>query len=170
MPLRPNPADLERLKTPFGKLIPGPPDDTIPKLKEIVQATRPPLIVAVGDVVSRETLKAGIRTDLRIVDHRSMRKDLSTATYPSKKSFNVKNPPGVITREAEEAIRLAIGQEDSVIYVDGEEDLLVLPVILEAPPGSLVLYGQPSEGLVVVTVTEEKKRDVSGIMRRMIKE
>lgn len=39
-----------------------------------------------------------------------------------------------------------------MILVDGEEDLAVLPCILTAPSGSLVLYGQPGEGLVVCEV------------------
>ena len=126
------------------------------------------MVVAVGDVVSRETLKAGIRIDLRIVDNRSMRRDLSISSYPAKKEYTVKNPAGVITPEARDTIRDAIHQEESVIFVEGEEDLLVLPVIIEIPERSLVVYGQPNEGLVAVTVTAEKKTEVSGMIDRMI--
>jgi len=41
--------------------------------------------------------------------------------------------------------------------VDGEEDLAVLPVLLIAPLGFSIFYGQPNEGLVQVQVTEENK-------------
>ena len=38
------------------------------------------------------------------------------------------------------------------IVVEGEEDLATLPAILYAPPGSVVVYGQPDEGSVLVKV------------------
>ena len=41
------------------------------------------------------------------------------------------------------------------ITVFGEEDLLVLPVCIHAPDNSIVLYGQPNEGLVLVEITTE---------------
>ncbi len=170
MNLRPRPEDLSKLKNPFGELIPGPAEETIPKLARIIRETRPPRVIAVGDVVSRETLRAGIVIDLRIVDNRSLRKDLEAATYPAKNAFSIDNPPGVITSEALETIRRAARTEDSIIYVEGEEDLLVLPAIMEAPERSFVLYGQPLEGLVIVAVTAEKKEEVDRMMRRMIRE
>ncbi len=170
MTLRPSPEDLARLKTPFGKLVPGPAEETIPQLAGIIRETKPPRVIAVGDVVSRETLKAGVRVDMRIVDNRSLRQDLVASKYPAKKTFAIKNPPGVITAEAQETIRQATRIKNSIIYVEGEEDLLVLPVIIEAPEGSLVLYGQPHEGLVIVIVTSRKKEEVTGIIQRMIRE
>ncbi len=168
MSIRPGPRDLERLKVPFGRLIKGTPAETIPQLKLMIREAEPPMVVAVGDVVSRETLKAGLKIDLRIVDNRSMRKELSASTLPAKKTYAIKNPPGIITIEARHTIRKAVGEAGSVIFVEGEEDLLVLPVILESPNRSIVVYGQPSEGLVAVTVTDEKKREVASMMERMV--
>ena len=170
MALRPTLEDLNKLKTPFGRLIRGTPEETIPQLKIIIRETKPPIVATVGDVVSRETLKAGIRVDLRIVDNRTMRVDLSTSTYPSKKEYMVKNPAGLITDEARQAIQKAANEPGSVIYVEGEEDLLVLPVILELPSQSIVIYGQPREGLVAVTGTGEKQREVQEMIGRMIRE
>ncbi len=40
--------------------------------------------------------------------------------------------------------------------VDGEEDLAVLPCVLTAPPESVVLYGQPGEGVVLCEVDRFK--------------
>ncbi len=163
-------ADLERLKAPFGKLIPGPPEKTIPLLKQMIKETNPPMVVTVGDVVSRASLKAGLEVHLRIVDNRSMRKEIPASTYPTKATFYVKNPPGVITLEAWQTIKRVLQEEAAVIFVEGEEDLLVLPVVLESPTGSLVIYGQPREGLVVVTVTSSKKKEVATIIDQMIRE
>jgi len=53
------------------------------------------------------------------------------------------------------------------VLVEGEEDLLVLPLMAEAPIGSVIIYGQPHEGLVVITVTDERRRWAKGFLDRM---
>ena len=45
------------------------------------------------------------------------------------------------------------------IYVEGEEDLATLPAVLLSPTGSMVAYGQPGEGVVLVEVDESKKKE-----------
>lgn len=168
--LRPTDADLKRLKRPLGELIPGPPNKTIPPLRELVKQAEPPFITAVGDVISRETLAAKIRANLRIVDNRSMRESLESYSYRIAITYRVKNPPGVITMESWDAIREAMKQDESLILVDGEEDLLALPCIVESYDNSLVLYGQPSEGLVVVKVSSDIRVEVDRILQRASRE
>ena len=56
------------------------------------------------------------------------------------------------------------------IVVDGEEDLATLPAILYAPLGSVVIYGQPNEGSVLVNVTSEMKLKIDKFMKQMIVE
>jgi uncharacterized protein (UPF0218 family) len=49
------------------------------------------------------------------------------------------------------------------IVVSGEEDLLALPLFVMVPNGSVVLYGQPLEGMVIVRIDEKirwKARDL----------
>jgi GTP-dependent dephospho-CoA kinase len=167
---RPAQSDLAGLKTPFGRLIPGEPDKTMPELKQIIRENTPRRITAVGDVVSRETLAAGIPVDLRIVDHISMRRPTTSFIINSRKTYHVKNPPGVITQESWQAIKQAMKEREVVIYVEGEEDLLTLPCISESPINSLVLYGQPSQGLVVVTVSPTVRTRASEILGRMTRE
>jgi hypothetical protein len=53
------------------------------------------------------------------------------------------------------------------IVVEGEEDLLTLIAIMNAPQESLVVYGQPHEGIVVVKVTEDKKTEISELLKAM---
>jgi len=43
-------------------------------------------------------------------------------------------------------------------------------VILYAPLGSAVVYGQPNEGSVLVRVTAEKKLHIDNLMKRMMAE
>jgi len=167
---RPAPSDLVRLKTPLGQLLPGTPTETMPKLKVIVQQSKPSKVTTVGDVVSRETLAAGIQVGLRIVDQMTLRKRISPVEIKAERTYRVKNPAGVITSEAWDTIREALKDREAVIFVDGEEDLLAIPAVLESPDNALVVYGQPSEGLVVVTVSPQTKSDVRKIMNRMTKE
>src|SRR2546427_11298267 len=118
--LRPNQSDLQRLKEPFGKLLPGDPSKTMPELNSIISRLHPRKVVAVGDVVSRETYAAGIKVDLRIIDHVSMRKPTATFNLKTKTTYHVRNPAGIITVESSETMKGAINDEDAVNLVGGE--------------------------------------------------
>jgi uncharacterized protein (UPF0218 family) len=167
---RPSQSDLLKLKEPFGRLVPGEPSRTMPELKKIVNDTHPLRITAVGDVVSRETLAEGILVDLRIVDHISMRRPTASFHINARKTYHVKNPPGVISEESWQTIKRAMREREVVIYVQGEEDLLTIPCIAESPDNSLVVYGQPNQGLVVVETKSSVKREARIILGRMKKE
>lgn len=83
--------------------------------------------------------------------------------------MSVKNPPGYIATTLVHAVHQAIerrlrGGKRSIIRVIGEEDLAGVPAILLAPLGTVVLYGQPGEGMVAVDVTEEKKDTIRNIL------
>jgi len=167
---RPAPSDLVLLKTPLGQLFPGTPTETMPKLKLLVQRSKTSKLTTVGDVVSRETLAAGIQVSLRIVDHMTLRKRISPVEIKVERTYKVRNPAGVVTKEAWDTIREALKDREALILVDGEEDLLAIPAVLESPDNALVVYGQPSEGLVVVTTSAEKKSEVRKIVNRMTEE
>jgi uncharacterized protein (UPF0218 family) len=168
--LRPGQADLQRLKEPFGRLLPGTPAKTMSALNSIISQTQPRRITAVGDVVSRETLVAGITVNLRILDHISMRRPTAAFNLKVSKTYLVKNPAGVITLEAWETIKKAMKDNEALIVVEGEEDLLTLPCIVESPDNCLVLYGQPSKGLVVVDTNSKVKDEASLVLSRMTRE
>jgi len=142
----------------------------MPQLKKLIRESTPTKIIAVGDVVSRETQANGIHVDIRIIDHKSLRKPTERYQPIDQKMINVKNPAGVITSEALEAIKRAMKNGSSVIVVEGEEDLLTLPCITESPDHSFVLYGQPKKGLVIVEVDPRTKMEAKGILERMLKE
>jgi GTP-dependent dephospho-CoA kinase len=142
----------------------------MPQLNILVRQTKPPKVTTVGDVVSRETQATGIQVGLRIVDQMTLRKRISPVEIKAERTYRVSNPAGVITSEAWDTIRQALREREAVIFVDGEEDLLAIPAVLESPDNALVIYGQPSEGLVAVSASPEKKSEVREIMDRMTKE
>ena len=53
------------------------------------------------------------------------------------------------------------------LTVNGEEDLLVLPVCIHAPKNSVVLYGQPNKGLVLVEITAEIRNKAQTLLDMM---
>ena len=48
-------------------------------------------------------------------------------------------------------------EKESLIFVNGEEDLLTYPAVLIAENNSAIIYGQPDQGKVIVKVDEDKK-------------
>jgi uncharacterized protein (UPF0218 family) len=157
-----------KLKEPFGLLIKGSFDQTMAKMAEI-KSQNPPKIISVGDVVTKNLQNYNIPLDLAIVDNQSMR-DKIQQTIHSSTAIKVKNPQGTITKEAIEAIKKTLkNSEQTQIIVDGEEDLLTLIVVLYAPEKSIVVYGQPYEGIVIVKVSPEKKTEATKILKEMKK-
>jgi GTP-dependent dephospho-CoA kinase len=117
-----------------------------------------PMVITVGDRVT-ETLGARGRVpDVQVVDSRENRKGRTPPGVAYARRIEVTNPPGTITEGAIDGIREALrGQKPARVAVEGEEDLLALPVIALAPVSALVFYGQPGEGIVVVRADAESK-------------
>jgi uncharacterized protein (UPF0218 family) len=155
-----------KLKEPFGVLVKGTFDQTMAKMGEI-QKQKPPKIISVGDVVTKNLLDYNIPPDLAIVDNQSMRNKLQPSKHISE-GIKVKNPQGTITKEAIEVIKKALKNNNQThIIVDGEEDLLALIAVLYAPEKSVVVYGQPYEGIVLVKVSPEKKTEAFKFLKEM---
>jgi uncharacterized protein (UPF0218 family) len=156
-----------KFKEPFGVLIGGSFEETMAKIEAVV-ASEHPRIVSVGDRVTRNLHDHGIIPQLSVIDNKCMRRKLPPQSFNADKVVRVDNPQGTITEEAILAIREALeGSQHVHVVVNGEEDLLTLVAVLYAPEGSLVVYGQPFKGIVVVTVTAEKKAEVAGFLKAM---
>jgi len=156
------------LKAPLGTLISGEPYEIAEQLVDIINRERPRKVLAVGDTVTSTMVKHGINADVYIVDNRIMREKVKPTSIKGVNRVYVRNPSGTITSEAWKAIKEVAGAPSRTkIIVDGEEDLLVLPAVMFAPQGSLVLYGQPHRGVVLVRVTKEKKDEIGKLIRAM---
>jgi len=132
----------ERMQERIGVLITGEIPEPYQILRQMLKGEK---VIAIGDVVAENLIKAGIEPDMMVVDGKSMREEREIAVQCD---ITVKN------RESE------ITEGYKRIYVEGEEDLAALPAILYAEENSVIVYGQPSEGIMVIRPTEENKETV----------
>ena len=157
-----------KLKDPFGSLIQGTPEETMDKMREMVEKEKPPSIISVGDIVSLNLHKHNIHPQLTIIDNISLRDQPIPKEAEVEKTIYVDNPQGTITQETILAIRKALDKnEHTHIVVNGEEDLLTLIAVLFAPENTFVVYGQPHLGIVVVKVTPERKSQAQDFLNAM---
>lgn len=156
------------LKVPIGTLLSGEPSETVARLSEILECKQPPMFAVVGDCSAKNTLDAGLEPDIIVVDYRVMRENIEPLDHGSRRELRTRNPAGTIDADAWAALGEAITlKSQTAVIVEGEEDLLVLPLISLMPLGSLIVYGQPREGIVVVEVSEERRVWVEALMARM---
>ena len=155
------------LRRPLGELVPGSEIDLAQVLRDVIQNEKPTKVVLVGDSVSRQASEAGILPDVMIIDNLEKRRSARVYAYPRSRVIRAKNKAGTIEQSARVAVERAIRGEASLVEIDGEEDLLALIAVLAAPSGSLVVYGQPDEGVVLVRVSEERKAEVERILGQM---
>jgi len=82
--------------------------------------------------------------------------------------LTVDNPAAEITPQSIDIIKKAFTMKPPVrISVNGEEDLLVIPVCIFAPENAVILYGQPNEGLVIVKITPEIRNKTQKLLDSM---
>ena len=162
------PDDMrEELRQPLGILIREEPPESVHRLKRLIQTFSPPLIIAVGDIVAKNLVSAGIETKIVIIDGRSKRAEVGPGRFPGFYTLPLTNPQAHITEAAWEKLGEALSSpKRTVIEVKGEEDLLSIPAILLAPEGGFVIYGLPSEGMVVVRCDTQAKAHVNALLAR----
>ena len=156
----------EELKTPLGELIK---DSNSDKERIIKKTYSEKIVVTVGDATTDLLLKMGLIPFLQIVDGKEKRHERYLPTSDSVvTTMNCKNPAGEVTEQSMGTIKKSLDSKPPIrIIVDGEEDLLVIPVCLFAPENCVVMYGQPSEGLVIVEITNQIREKVQNIVSSM---
>lgn len=155
------------LKKPLGRLFLGEGPGIYEEIRRLISLKRPARVVFVGDAVSRRAIAAQLRTDIMVIDNREMRAQTKPFETPARRTFHVRNEPGTISLQAWGAIQDAIKSGKAVMVIDGEEDLLTLVAMAEAPVGSFVIYGQPGEGLVLVEVDDQARKRALAFLEGM---
>ncbi len=160
--------DLRKL---HGELYPGDGVETAKKIiKDLNNYTK---LISVGDIVTFNLLSAGLIPDISFVDDRTKRgpasdKIMRGTRHAVFKKLTVENPAGMITEELLTETFRAMGEKmPTQIFIKGEEDLAALPAIALAPISSVIIYGLPDKGAVLVRVTESKKKEIQSLLDRM---
>jgi len=137
------------LQKPWGKLLAGNTNEVASKYSKLRAQNEYPLVITVGDYCSHH-----LASDIKIFDNKVQRKD-----FASNHEFciTVDNPASTIQGQAWRAVELAVKKPCNVRVI-GEEDLLVIPAVLSAKTGTLVVYGLPHQGICCITVTPEIKK------------
>ncbi|MFX1324757.1 MAG: DUF359 domain-containing protein [Promethearchaeota archaeon] len=177
---------------PLDMLIAGTREDTITQVESIfrdyLKSGKNLIFHIVGDIVATDFLSNHfLKTYIKIcvIDEKTQRNQIKINFEDFfEETIEFKNPAGTIHQNSWELFRNVIksNRKTLVKITEGEEDLLVLPLIMEIPlnekDAHFVFYGQPPitdaqyiipEGIVIVTVDENMQEKVRKIIAMMEK-
>ena len=155
----------EQFKNPLGVLLP---EEIADKQHILEYITDDSYIVTVGDRTTEKMIDFGLIPSLQIIDGLEKRQKREPPKSENTTELIVDNPAAEITIQSIEIIKKAFTMNSPVrIMVNGEEDLLVIPVCIHAPENSVVMYGQPNEGLVIVKVTADIRNKTQKLLDLM---
>jgi len=152
-------------RKPYGELY-----TSVEQIRKIIKDKK---IISVGDVISSELIKNNIKPDIIIFDERQNRKPVTQDIKNILNKFDaeeiqVENPKSNITEELWNAIKSSLTKNNRIkIKVDGEEDLAVLPIIVEANESTIVLYGFMGRGFILVQIDKNLKERCQNLLTKL---
>jgi len=153
------------MKIPLGEFLP---ENQVDKSNIKKYLPENSYIISVGDRTTEKMINFDLIPSLQIIDGQEKREKREPPKLEHAIELIVDNPAAEITSESISMIKKAFTLQSPVrIFVNGEEDLLVLPVCVHAPENAVVLYGQPNQGLVIVRITPEIRNKVQGLLDLM---
>lgn len=155
-------AERSSLRRPFGRVYPD--------IRALLPHIRGRTVYAVGDVVTYNLLRVGMVPRIAVIDGHTMRAPCTRVPELPHRRIVARNPAGTISDDLVRAIRDAVSDPPALIFVEGEEDLAVLPLVLAAPEGVVILYGQPGEGVVLREVDAGAKALAAAFVDRFVHE
>ena len=157
----------DQFKIPLGLLLPENSTN-----KETIQKHIPAnsYLITVGDRTTEKMIEFDLIPSLQIIDNLEKREKRTSPTLANDTiELSIVNPATEITPQSIDLIKKSFTLKPPVrINVEGEEDLLVLPVCIYAPENAIVMYGQPNEGLVIVKITPEIRNKTQSLLDSMI--
>ncbi len=155
----------DQLKIPLGILLPESQTDKTNIQKHLSENS---YVITVGDRTTEKMIEFGLIPSLQIIDSKEKRAKREPPKLANATELTVDNPAAEITPQSIDIIKQAFTMQPPVrISVNGEEDLLVIPVCVYAPENAIVLYGQPNEGLVIVKITPEIRNKTQKLLDSM---
>jgi len=155
----------DQLKIPLGILLPIDQDNKTNIQKYLSDDS---YIITVGDRTTEKMIDFDLIPSLQIIDGLEKRIKRDILKLGSAFELKIDNPAAEITLESIEIIKKAFRLNPPIrLTVNGEEDLLVLPACIHAPENSVILYGQPNKGLVLVQITPEIRNKAQALLDLM---
>jgi uncharacterized protein (UPF0218 family) len=183
-------TERHKFSQPLGKLITGTRKETILEVEERIRSYKNAnfevKIYLVGDIVTKDFLandflKSFVK--LCIIDEKTQRNQIKIEIEDFfEEIIEFENPEGGIKKESFTLLDEIVTSNKRTLFkvIKGEEDLLVLPLVLSIPLNDtikdLVFYGQPPitdserqipEGIVMVNVEKRIKKVVKKFVSLM---
>ena len=153
------------MKIPLGILLP---ENQTQKSEIQKYLSENSYLITVGDRTTEKMIDFDLVPSLQIIDGQEKREKREPPKSQYTTELTVDNPAAEITPQSISVIKKALSMKSPVrIFVNGEEDLLVLPVCIHAPDNAVIMYGQPYEGLVIVQITAEIRNKVQTLLDSM---
>ncbi|MHA1485622.1 MAG: DUF359 domain-containing protein [Promethearchaeota archaeon] len=185
------PNERHKFSQPLGKLYAGTREETIIEvekaIKEYLKKGFEISIYLVGDIVTQDFLASNFLKpfiSLCIVDEKTQRKHIEIEMKDFfEEIIEFENPAGGMKKESFTLLDDIVKSKKRTLLkiTEGEEDLLVLPLVLSIVLNdkikNLVFYGQPPvtdskksipEGIVMVDVEKRIQKVVDKFVRMMI--
>jgi uncharacterized protein (UPF0218 family) len=183
-------TERHKFSQPLGKLIAGTRKETISEVEEHIRnyknANFEVKVYLVGDIVTKDFLENDFLKSfikLCIIDGKTQRNQIKIKIEDFfEEIIEFENPEGGIKKESFTLLDEIITSDKRTLFkvIKGEEDLLVLPLVLSIPLNetvkNLVFYGQPPitdskrqipEGIVMVDVEKRIKKVVQKFVSLM---
>lgn len=155
------PHSLRRaFKDPFGRIL----------SRDAIQASmlhhQKQGFICVGDKTTKTAREFGILPRLSVIDLQVERKPFGTLDqfqFPQDVVIHsLKSGPGYISQDVIAFCKAYFASyennESSVLLINGEDDLVTLAILVNAPIDTIVYYGQPKKGIVEVIVNQDIKQ------------
>ena len=147
----------QELRRVWGIPIFGKEKEIDKKFKQIVREKRFKKIITIGDRCS-----ISLPSDIKVFDRKINRREIKES-LPF--SLRCSNPPGTIQEKVWPILEQAIKEERNV-FVEGEEDLLVIPAVLLAEEDSVVVYGFFDKGICLIKVSKQTKKKFKELLKK----
>jgi uncharacterized protein (UPF0218 family) len=145
------------LKKPWGIPVLGAKNEVVKECEKIIKQKGFEKVITVGDYCSLV-----IPSHVKIFDGKVERKKVKN-TLPY--SLKCDNPAGTIQEQVWSVIEKAISEHKNV-FVEGEEDLLVIPSVLLSEKNTAVIYGFVGKGVCIIEVSPEIKEQFKNILKK----
>lgn len=145
-----------KLQQAFGKPLYGDISVVANQYNKFIKEKKYRRIITVGDYCSSH-----FKSDVKIFDRKVQRKVFN---HQYQCAQTIKNAPGTIQKEVWPAIKSAIKNKTN-LCVDGEEDLLVIPAVLQSHGKNLVIYGLPNQGICLIETLPQTKKEFRAFLK-----